>query len=134
MSWFGFALVACTVAAHDAAAKIDLSRVTPPPADKPIPVEDFFRSRVMRAPSINPAGTHVAAVSSLQDDDTQLLVHDLRSKKSEVVGGSGDREIGSVMWVGDKRVMFHLGARKRYGLGLLGGEMGRLKNSHPILQ
>jgi acetyl esterase/lipase len=120
--------------AFPVAAKIDLDRMIPPPEDEPIPIEDFFRPRVLYRPSINPAGTHVAAISSLQDDDMQLLVYDLKTKKSEIVGGSGDREIASVMWVGDKRVMFHLGARKRYGLGLLGGELGDLKNSYPILQ
>jgi len=116
------------------AAKLDLDRMTPPPANKPIPIEDFFRPRVLQQPTINPSGTHVAAVASLDKDKTQLLVYDMKTKKSEIVGGSGDREIGSVMWLSDKRVMFNLEARKRYGLGLLGGELGKLKNSYPILQ
>jgi len=128
------ALAFSLLAALPASAKIDLSRITPPPADKPIPIEDFFRPFVMQQAVINPAGTHIAAIASLDKDLNQLLVFDMKTKEEEVLSGGADKEISRVGWVSDSRVMFLLTARKRYHMGLLAANVGRLKDAYPLSQ
>jgi len=134
MSRFTFAFAVAFAVAHHAAAKIDLSRITPVAADQQIPIEDFFRPRILAQPTMNPAGTHVAALITTDEDKQHLLVHDLKTQKSEVTSGSGEKDIYSVMWVGDSRLMFRLSARKAYGLGLIGATVGNVSKGYPILQ
>lgn len=117
-----------------AAAKIDFERVTPVPHDQPIPIQDFFRPRILQEPKLNPSGTHIAALIALGEDRHQLLVHDLESRKNEFVGGSGDKDIYQVNWLDDKRLLFNLATRKMYGLGLLAANIGELHNAYPLLQ
>ncbi len=124
-------LLATTLAAAD---KIDLSRVTPVPAGEPIPLQDFFRPRILQEPKLNPSGTHIAALITVAEDRHQLLVYDLKTQKSEYIGGAGDKDIYQVTWLNDSRLIFNLSARKLYGLGLMAGEVGALNDSYPLLQ
>jgi len=117
-----------------AAAKIDLTRVTPVPADQPIPLVDFFRPNVLQNPKLNPSGTHIAAVVTVSEDRHQLLVYDLKAQKGEYLGGVGDKDIYSVTWLDDSRLLFNLSARKMYGLGLMAAEVGHLTDAYPLLQ
>lgn len=118
----------------NAAEKIDLNRVTPVPADQPIPLQDFFRPRILQEPKLNPSGTHIAALITVAEDRHQLLVYNLKTQKSEYVGGSGDKDIYQVTWLNDSRLLFNLAARKMYGLGLMAAEVGSLNESYPLLQ
>ncbi|MFZ5496174.1 MAG: alpha/beta hydrolase family protein [Verrucomicrobiota bacterium] len=117
-----------------AAEKIDLGRVTPVPADQPIPIQDFFRPRTLQEPTLNPSGTHIAALITVAEDRHQLLVHDLKTQKNEFVGGSGDKDIHQVTWLNDSRLLFNLSARKMYGLGLMAANVGELSDAYPLLQ
>ncbi len=116
------------------AAKIDLSRDTPVPATEPIPVYDFFRPNLLSQPSLNPSGTHIAAVVATGEGGHQLLVYELATKKIELVGVPGDRDIYYATWLNDRRLLFQLSARKLYGVGLMVADVGSLTSAYPLLQ
>jgi dipeptidyl aminopeptidase/acylaminoacyl peptidase len=117
-----------------AAPQLDLDRVTPVPADQPIPTQDFFRPRVLTQPTLNRAGTHIAAVITAGEDKHQLYIHDIANEKFEVLGDGGAREIYNVSWLNDSRVIFHVASRKMYGLGLLAANVGNLDRAYPVRQ
>ncbi|MBK9989943.1 MAG: S9 family peptidase [Verrucomicrobia bacterium] len=116
------------------AASLDLKRVTPVPATEPIPTMDFFRPRVLSQPVLNPSGTHIAAVITDGEDKHDLLVYGLADRMIETVGGSADKDIYSVHWLNDSRLMFNLSSRKLYGIGLLAADVGDLSSAYPLLQ
>lgn len=117
-----------------AADKIDLDRVTPVPADQPIPTQDFFRPRILSQPELNPSGTHLAAVITAGEDKRLLLIYDIAQDKIETLGGAGGKDIYNVDWLNDRRVIFHLSSRKMYGLGLMAADVGKLQQAYPVQQ
>ena len=117
-----------------AASKFDLERVTPVPATEPIPTMDFFRPRVLSQPVLNPSGTYIAAIITAEEDKHELLVYSLADHMIETVGGSEDKDVYNVHWLNDSRLMFGLGSRKLYSLGLLAGDVGQLRYAYPLLQ
>ncbi|AOS43236.1 Prolyl tripeptidyl peptidase precursor [Lacunisphaera limnophila] len=117
-----------------AAAPVDLARVTPVPADQPVPLQDFFRPRLLAQPRLNPSGTHIAAIVTAGEDRHQLLVYGLADQKTEFAAGSGDKDIYDFSWLDDHRLIFNLAARKMYGLGLMAANVGRLSDGYPLLQ
>ena len=48
------------------AKKRDLERIQPVPATEQIPVMDFFRPSLFTSPTLNRAGTHIAARVTLE--------------------------------------------------------------------
>jgi dipeptidyl aminopeptidase/acylaminoacyl peptidase len=117
-----------------AAETIDLSRLTPVPADQPIPVVDFFRPPAMQDPKVNPSGTHIAALVTGDSDKVLLVVNDLKTQKTEVTGGPADINVTSLNWLTDHRLIYSLGAPARGSLGLLAVDVEKIKRSYPILQ
>ncbi len=117
-----------------AADKLDLSRVTPAPAGEPIPLQDFFRPALLQEPKLNPSGTHIAAIITAGEDRHQLLVYELKTQKTEFASGSGDKDIYSVSWLNDSRLMFNFATRKMYGIGLIAANVGQLQDYYPLLQ
>src|SRR5665213_2728653 len=118
----------------DASEKIDLTRTTPVPASEQIPIADFFRPLVLQQPMLNPSGTHIAAIITAGEDRHQLLVFELKTKKIEMVGGSGDKDVYQVDWLNDHRLLFGLSTGKMYGLGLLAADVGSIDRAYPLLQ
>ncbi len=117
-----------------AAEKLDLSRNTPVPADQQIPIQDFFRPRILEEPRLNPSGTHIAAIITAGEDRHQLLVYELKTQKTEFASASGDKDIYDAQWLNDTRLTFNLAARKMYGLGLMAADVGQLNDAYPLLQ
>lgn len=129
------AILLCSLAvAMHAFAKIDLTRISPVPADQPVPVQDFFRPAILQQPSLNPSGTHIAAIVTAANDRHQLLVYDLKAQTTEFASGSGDKDIYSVTWLNDSRLIFNLATRKMYGIGLMAANIGELQKYYPLLQ
>jgi acetyl esterase/lipase len=126
--------LALSSAVAAAAEKLDLDRITPVPETQQIPIQDFFRLSLMRDPRINPAGTHIAALVTANEDKYKLLTYDLKSKKVELLGGSGESDIYQFAWLGDRRLMFSVSTRKLYGVGAYAGEIGSFNRSYPLLQ
>lgn len=127
-------VVALATTVCTAATKIDLERISPVAATEQIPIQDFFRPRILQEPRLNPSGTHIAALITVEADKHQLLVYELQTQKSEYLGGSGDKDIYQVTWLNDSRLLFNLAARKMYGLGLMAADIGSLRDSYPLLQ
>ncbi|HUG12353.1 MAG TPA: alpha/beta fold hydrolase [Opitutaceae bacterium] len=134
MSRFCIALVVGGLVALQAAAKIDLKRVTPVPENKPVPIEDYFRPPLLSQPQMNPAGTRIASIITAAQDKQQLLIYEIDSQKTDNVSAWGDKDIVSVDWLNDDRVIFVVSSQKLFGLGLLAGEFGKLKRSYPLIQ
>lgn len=71
------------LAASALAADLDLKRVTPVPPDQAIPIQDFFRPRLISDVALNPSGTHVAALMAvIGQDKIALSTIDLGSGKT----------------------------------------------------
>ena len=113
---------------------LDLKRIEPVPANETIPVMDFLRPAMMEEPKLNLSGTHIAARITEAEDKHRLLVYELESKKIEMVGIRGDREIYQFHWLGDQRLAMQLGSRKLYGLGLYATNVDSLDEVYPLLQ
>lgn len=114
--------------------KIDLDRVVPVPADQPIPTQDFFRPRLLSQPELNRTGTHIAAVITAGEEKHQLLVYDIAKEKVETVGAAGTRDVYSVDWLDEKRLIFRLATQKMWSLGLMAADVGKLRSAYPIQQ
>lgn len=113
---------------------IDLKRTEPVPATEPIPIQDFFRPLALQQPTINLAGTHIAALVTVGEDRHELLIYDLKAQSGQLVSAMGDKDIFAVEWLGDDRVMFSLAARKLYGLGVFAVDVDDPAHAYPILQ
>jgi len=125
----------CLISSAAAAAEdLDLKRITPVPANEPIPIVDFFRPLMIQQPKLNPSGTHFAAIITASEDQHQLLVYGLDTQKSEMVGGVGDKDVYQVDWLNDQRLVFGLASRKLYGLGLFAANVGSINDAYPLLQ
>ncbi|MDX2188059.1 MAG: alpha/beta fold hydrolase [Opitutaceae bacterium] len=130
-AFVAFQLLSCV---STLARDFDLSRLTPVPADQQIPAEDFFRQSLMREPQVNPAGTHISALVSVDEDKAGLLLYEIATQKIERVGGDGSKDIYWTSWLDDNHLIFRVSFRKLYGLGIMVGRVGRLTDSYPLLQ
>ncbi len=128
-----FALAAFAAGAR-AADKINLERVTPVPATEPIPIQDFFRPLLLQEPKLNPSGTHIAALINVGEDRHDLLVYELSTQKMEQFDALYDNDVNEVNWLNDHRLLFGIGLKKRYGIGLFATETGNLSDCYPLLQ
>ncbi|MES1168293.1 MAG: hypothetical protein ABUL61_03890, partial [Oleiharenicola lentus] len=117
-----------------AATKIDLTRVTPVPARQSIPTQDFFRPRALSQPSLNRAGTHIAALMTAGEDKHLLLVYDIATTKADSLAFHGDRDIYNAYWLSNSIIMFQLSSRKMLGLGMMGTDIRNLTDTYPLQQ
>jgi len=117
-----------------AAPKTDLERVTPVPADQPIPVVDFFRPPMMSEPKINLAGTHIAALVTGGSDKVQGLVYDLKTQKSDLIGGDANFDVSDFNWLGNQRLIHSLSSRGEAVIGIIATNLDQLNRSYPISQ
>ena len=127
-------LAAATAADLSAADKIDLDRVMPVAANEPVPVMDFVRPRILRSPTLNLAGTHIAAIISPSIDHTELMVYDLRTQKVERFGAKGDSDVYGVDWLNSQLLIYEITVQKRGIIGLYAGDAGALSASYPLVQ
>jgi len=130
----GILALALTLPAVGLAQKIDLDRITPVPANEPIPVADFFRPPILRSPTLNPSGTHIAAIIAAGEDHTSLMVCELKTKKIETLSTRGDSDIFSVRWLTDDRLVYGVSVGKAFGVSLSAARLGALQDSYPLLQ
>ena len=114
--------------------KSALERIDPVPAGEPIPLVDFFRPALLRAPALNPAGTHVAALITASEDRYSLMVYNLEKKTMETIHGAGDKDVYSFVWLDNKRLISTLAQEKLWGLGLFASEADWLSKTYPLLQ
>jgi dienelactone hydrolase len=135
LSFFFFCVVGSALSfALRAEAKVDLDRVTPVAAMEQIPVLDFFRPRILQDPTVNPAGTHIAAVVAAGEDHTSLMVYDLNTQKMESLGTRGDSDVDMVQWLNDRYLSYRISVKKFSGFIMGAAKVGSLQNTYPILQ
>ncbi|HEY4988712.1 MAG TPA: hypothetical protein VII09_02845, partial [Opitutaceae bacterium] len=112
----------------------DLKRLTPVPDDEPIPAGDFLRPSLLQQPTINRAGTHIAAIVTAGEDRHLLLIYNIKTAKYDTLGGTGDYDISSAHWLGNSRVAYEVAAQKLFGIGLFAADINDVYNSYPLLQ
>jgi dipeptidyl aminopeptidase/acylaminoacyl peptidase len=132
--WFGALALALVVPCLARAEKLDLNRTEPVPANQPIPVMDFFRPELLRSPTVNLAGTHVAALVAGDEDHTSLMVYDLKTQKMEGRGARGDSDITFVQWLTDDLLVFMINYKKESNYVFCAGHPGSLSQAYPLLQ
>jgi dienelactone hydrolase len=132
--WFGALALALILPCLARAEKLDLDRTEPVPANQPIPVMDFFRPELLKNPSVNLAGTHVAAIVAADEDHTSLMVYDLKTQKMEGRGSRGDSDITVAQWLTDDLLVFMINYQKGGNYVFCAGHPGILSQSYPLLQ
>lgn len=117
-----------------AANKIDLARIKPVPEGEPVPIADFFRPALLQEPKLNPSGTHMVAIVTVEEDRHRLWVQELKTQKAEGAYGSGDKDIYNVHWLNDHRLLFGLSSNKMYSMGLIVADVGSISDNHVLVQ
>lgn len=117
-----------------ASEELDLKRMTPVPASQPVPVMDFFRPLVLQNPSLNLSGTHIAAIITEGEDHHELMVVNLKTREAEVLDTLGDKDISTIHWLNDRKLIFELDENKLYAVGFLAADVGHVSLAYPILQ
>ena len=118
-----------------AAEEINLDRIDPVAPTEQIPITDFFRPAYIRSPSVNRAGTHVAALVTAGTDQYSLMVIDLATGEQEFAqGGLENMNVTGYRWLTDDRLVFEFAIENRFGMGMLVGRVGSLRKAYPIYQ
>jgi acetyl esterase/lipase len=113
---------------------VDLSRLTPVPADQPIPAADFFRPALLQEPKLSPSGTRIAAIVTASADNHLLLVYDVKTTRYNILGERGDTDVYDVQWLNDSRLVYGLSTQKLFGIGLFAADASDITDSYPLLQ
>lgn len=116
------------------AVEADLARITPVPADQPIPAVDFLRPAILREPALNPSGTRVAALIGGASGTFRLLVKDLPEGEPRFYGGTNDVTVYSLHWLDDHHIAFNLASTQGFDLGLLVAKVDSDAEAYPIHQ
>ncbi len=127
-------LVCCSAGGAAAAPELELDRLVPVAAEEPIPISDFFRPALFTGPQLNPAGTHVGVLMSGGLDTYKLVVHEIATGESQVVGGLDSYDVYRFSWLNDHRLNFSLSYDKFFGFALGAVDLERLDRPYPILQ
>lgn len=118
-----------------AAEKYDLSRVTPVPADQPVPVFDFVRPSLFQAPEPNESGTHLAAMVPVSAEKTGIVVADLENPESKPLSLTlpGNYNVDGFAWLSDDRLIFRITEEKRL-IGTYVAIISRNLGNYPIIE
>jgi dipeptidyl aminopeptidase/acylaminoacyl peptidase len=128
-------LIATCLAVDSVAAEDQenpLNRMIPVPADQPIPVIDFFRPWLFTGPTLNPAGTHFAALVSSGSDRRDLAAFEVNTMAIERLSWDDDHDIDRYEWLDDRRLLFSVSREKLYDVGLFTTELGRFRRVFQI--
>lgn len=135
MSGFGALALALITPCFVRAEKLDLDRITPVPANEPIPVMDFFRSDLMSQAALNLPGTQIAALVPGTGDHTNLIIFDLKTKQKSVIpGGRGDSDVNMVRWVDANSYIYGIDYHEMGATVLNAGKVGRMDDAYPLIQ
>lgn len=105
--------------------EFDLTRLTPVPADQPIPIEDFFRPVNIRSVTINDAGTHIAGIMSDLDDHQALMSMEVKTWEHRSIYGTQDLDVSSYAWLGNDHLVFNVTKDKRWADSMLVARLGK---------
>ena len=131
----GWLVAVASAASLALAAKVDLSRETPVPANEQVPIIDFLRPPILWDAQLNLAGTHIGAILNTAEDHTELMVYDIQSQKIDRIGGHGQDDIYAFNWLDSKRLIYHMRAKAAGGgQGMIAAEVGALDKAYPLIQ
>jgi dipeptidyl aminopeptidase/acylaminoacyl peptidase len=103
--------------ATESMGELTLSRVTPVPANQPIPASDFGRPLLFEQPRLNPSGTRFAAYIENLHLATNILVCDISTGK--VQWSDTGSNVVTAMWLNDDDLRIGTSAAlRRRGLGM----------------
>lgn len=115
-----------------AAETYSLERGSPVPADEPVPALDFFRPAMMHSLQMNRAGTHVAAIVSLDENRMGLGLFEIEGGKRKIIEPSKTLDVYRLDWMGDEHVLFSVAEDNRFATGLyttdLKGKTGAIES------
>lgn len=114
--------------------EMDLDRQTPVAGDRVVPITDFFRPPYLSSPTVNLAGTHVAALVTGGSEKPQLMMIRLADGDRQIVSGSRERMVHSLQWLGNDHLAFRLSMDKRFDMGLMVARLDDLDDPYPINQ
>jgi len=134
LSGFGALALALIAPCLARAEKLDLDRITPVPANEPIPVADFFRPDLLANPTVNLAGTNIAGIIAAGEDNTSLMTYEVTTNKMETLATRGDSDVYGAVWLTDNRLAYGISVKKIGSFTLCASELGKLNNSYPLLQ
>ena len=112
------ALLAASPSALADKAENPFDRMTPVPADQPIPAVDFFRPSLFSEPKLNDEGSMFAAIVTAGVDRRELLVYDFATAKFDRLHGAGSKDIDGFDWLDDEQILYYGSEDKRYRTGM----------------
>ncbi len=115
-------------------ADLGIERVQPVPEGEPIPLVDFFRPPLFDSPRLNPAGTHVAALSSGGQDVVQVVVTDLATNESWQISGVEGQHVHELHWLDDDHLIFRASANESFRTSWFAAREKGARKAYPILQ
>src|SRR6202049_1928352 len=77
-------------------------------ADELPPIESFFKLSQYASMRLSPDGQHIAALSPIKDKQG-LVIIDVKNRKATPIAARTDRDIVSVEWISDKRLLYTTG-------------------------
>ncbi len=123
------ALLAASPCGLAGKAENPFDRMTPVPADQPIPAVDFFRPSLFCDPKLNDDGTMFAAIVTAGVDRRELLVYDFATAKFDRLHGAGSKDIDGFDWLDDEQILYYASEDKRYRTGMFVAEARDLSNN-----
>ncbi len=112
-----------------AVPKVDLSRITPVPADQTIPVLDFVRAPLIYSARLNDSGKLVAAMVSDEKDLRRLMIYDMETKALNMLSGFDGMEITEFHWLDENGLIYRAG-----GSNLYYAKARELRVSYPLVR
>ncbi len=116
-----FTLTSVLFAAHGDALK----RMKPVAADEPVPLTDFLRPALFIRPTMNEAGTQVAALAPIDAERMSAVVAELDGGETSGYGIRDLYDIRSIQWLDDKWVLLSLAFNHNFEGWYTGDMSGR---------
>jgi acetyl esterase/lipase len=111
-----------------------LERVVPVPADQQIPLTDFFRPVLFSYPTLNDAGTRVAAIVSNTLNAFDLAVVDLAANTTDRMSADVTNDVYSYTWLTDDHILFGTSIRREYSNEFRVVDVNHPSSSYPIVR
>ena len=76
-------------------------------AAKEVPVEDFFKRSGFSNFQLSPDGTHLAAITPI-NNRRNIAVIDLKTRKAKAITGVKERDISGFFWANNDRILYYM--------------------------
>ena len=76
-------------------------------AAKEVPVEDFFKRSGFSSFQLSPDGTHLAAITPI-NNRRNIAIIDLETRKAKAITGVTERDISGFFWANNDRLLYYM--------------------------